>query len=261
MAATMTTAPADLTERQWQILATIASSVSERGYSPTMREIASAVGLASPSSVKHQLEALETKGYIRRDPKSPRAIVIDDKAHAALGTPGAGGGPGADDEPGGPDEISAARQAGRGGGRPAAQHRAQQAAIDFLGEAAIDTTPVPLVGRIAAGGPILAEQMIEDVFTLPTQLVGSGELFMLQVQGDSMIDAAICDGDWVVVRQQDDADNGQIVAAMIDGEATVKTLRRKDGHQWLMPANSAYTPIWGDDARILGKVVSVLRAL
>jgi repressor LexA len=120
---------------------------------------------------------------------------------------------------------------------------------------------VPLVGRIAAGGPILAEEAIEDIFPLPRQLVGGGTLFLLKVVGDSMINAAIADGDWVVVRQQEDAENGDIVAAMIDGEATVKTLKRSDGHVWLMPHNPAYTPILGDEATILGRVVTVLRRL
>jgi repressor LexA len=120
---------------------------------------------------------------------------------------------------------------------------------------------VPLVGRIAAGGPVLAEQAIEDVFPLPREIVGEGELFLLKVTGDSMVDAAITDGDWVVVRQQPDADNGEIVAAMIDGEATVKTFKRKGGHIWLMPHNEAYEPIPGDDATVLGKVVAVLRRL
>ncbi|GAA2019600.1 repressor LexA [Nakamurella flavida] len=120
---------------------------------------------------------------------------------------------------------------------------------------------VPLVGRIAAGGPILAEQHVEDVFPLPRELVGEGTLFLLRVVGDSMIDAAITDGDWVVVRQQPVAENGDIVAAMIDGEATVKTYRRKDGHIWLMPHNAAYEPIPGDEAVILGRVVTVLRKI
>jgi len=120
---------------------------------------------------------------------------------------------------------------------------------------------VPLVGRIAAGGPILAEQAVEDVFPLPRQLVGDGQLFMLKVVGDSMVDAAICDGDWVVVRQQPVADNGEIVAAMLDGEATVKTFRRRDGHIWLLPHNPAYDPIDGDKAQILGRVVAVLRRI
>jgi repressor LexA len=117
------------------------------------------------------------------------------------------------------------------------------------------------VGRIAAGGPILAEQAVEDVFPLPRQVVGEGTLFMLQVQGDSMVDAAICDGDWVVVRQQQVADNGDVVAAMIDGEATVKTFKRTDGHIWLMPHNPAYQPINGDEATVLGRVTAVLRSL
>ncbi|AXI79743.1 transcriptional repressor LexA [Peterkaempfera bronchialis] len=123
------------------------------------------------------------------------------------------------------------------------------------------TSYVPLVGRIAAGGPILAEQTVEDVFPLPRQLVGDGELFALKVSGDSMIEAAICDGDWVTVRRQPVAENGDIVAAMIDGEATVKRLKREDGHIWLMPHNASYEPIPGDNATILGKVVAVLRRI
>jgi repressor LexA len=119
---------------------------------------------------------------------------------------------------------------------------------------------VPLVGRIAAGGPILAEESVEDVLALPRQLVGEGRLFMLTVVGDSMTDAAITDGDMVVVRQQQDANNGDIVAALLDEEATVKVLRREEGgHVWLMPRNEAYEPINGDDATILGKVVAVMR--
>jgi repressor LexA len=118
---------------------------------------------------------------------------------------------------------------------------------------------VPLVGRIAAGGPILAEESVEDVFPLPRQLVGDGELFVLKVVGDSMTEAAIVDGDWVTVRRQQVAENGDIVAAMLDGEATVKRFKREDGHVWLLPHNSAYEPILGDEATILGKVVAVLR--
>jgi repressor LexA len=120
---------------------------------------------------------------------------------------------------------------------------------------------VPVLGRIAAGGPILAEQAVEDVFPLPRELVGEGTLFMLQVKGDSMLDAAICDGDWVVVRQQPNANNGDIVAAMLDGEATVKTYRNRDGHVWLMPQNAAFDPIAGDHATILGRVVTVVRRI
>jgi repressor LexA len=120
---------------------------------------------------------------------------------------------------------------------------------------------VPVVGRIAAGGPVLAEQAVEDVFPLPKELVGEGSLFLLRVAGDSMVEAAITDGDWVVVRQQPSAENGDIVAAMIDGEATVKTFKRRDGHVWLLPHNPAYQPIPGDEATVLGRVVTVLRRL
>ena len=122
-----------------------------------------------------------------------------------------------------------------------------------------DAAMVPLVGRIAAGIPITAEQQVDEVFPLPRQLVGKGDLFMLKVVGESMIDAAICDGDWVVVRQQKTAENGDIVAAMLDDEATVKVFRQRDGHTWLLPRNTAFEPILGDYAEVLGKVVAVLR--
>ncbi|WP_347754044.1 transcriptional repressor LexA [Agrococcus sp. ProA11] len=122
-------------------------------------------------------------------------------------------------------------------------------------------TFVPMVGRIAAGIPITAEEQIDEVYPLPKELVGGGDLFMLKVVGDSMIDAAICDGDWVVVRQQRDAVNGDIVAAMLDEEATVKVFKQRDGHTWLLPRNSAFEPIVGDEAEVLGKVVAVLRSI
>ncbi|MEO2131920.1 MAG: transcriptional repressor LexA [Microbacterium sp.] len=155
--------------------------------------------------------------------------------------------------------------------RDAGKTRAMEVLIDLPGVAAenpADISPsvgdaamVPLVGRIAAGAPITADQQIEEIFPLPRQLVGKGDLFMLRVSGESMIDAAICDGDWVVVRSQPTADNGDIVAAMLDGEATVKAFRQRDGHTWLLPRNSAFEPILGDDATVLGKVVAVLRAV
>ncbi|WP_125107246.1 MULTISPECIES: transcriptional repressor LexA [Gulosibacter] len=147
----------------------------------------------------------------------------------------------------------------------------QARTIELLVDVAIDevepsitpgpTALVPLVGRIAAGVPITAEQQVEEVFPLPRQVVGDGELFLLLVSGDSMIDAAICDGDWVVVRQQPTANNGDIVAAMLDGEATVKVFRQRDGHTWLLPRNSNYEPILGDEATVLGKIVAVLRSV
>ena len=155
--------------------------------------------------------------------------------------------------------------------RDAGKTRAMEVLIDLPGmstENPADTAPsvgdaamVPLVGRIAAGVPITAEQQVEEIFPLPRQLVGKGDLFMLKVSGDSMIDAAICDGDWVVVRQQQTAENGDIVAAMLDNEATVKVFRQRDGHTWLLPRNSNFEPILGDHAEVLGKVVTVLRSL
>ena len=212
-----------LTQRQRRVLEVIRDSIDRRGYPPSVREIGEAVGLSSASSVAHQLSVLQKKGWLRRDPNRPRALDVrlpEDSPHALP-------------------------------------------ALSELAAATPDGTPaptyVPLVGRIAAGGPVLAEQAVEDVFPLPRELVGEGTLFMLKVVGDSMVEAAICDGDWVVVRQQPTAENGEIVAAMIDGEATVKTYKRRDGHVWLLPHNAAYEPIPGDDATVLGRVVSVLR--
>jgi len=124
-----------------------------------------------------------------------------------------------------------------------------------------DIVHVPLVGRIAAGIPITAEQNVDDMFALPRQMVGQGNVFMLKVQGDSMIDAAICDGDYVVVREQKTAENGDIVAAMLDHEATVKVFKQRDGNTWLLPRNSAYEPIDGSFAEVMGKVVAVIRSV
>ncbi|WP_159793301.1 transcriptional repressor LexA [Puerhibacterium puerhi] len=231
-----------LTPRQRRVLETIRTSVETRGYPPTMREIGEAVGLASPSSVKHQLTTLERKGYLRRDPNRPRAIEVVDPA----------------------DQEHGAAEAG-GEARPAAPAPTVTPLVAQLpgadDELVSAPSYVPVVGRIAAGGPILAEQLVEDVFPLPRQLVGDGELFLLKVQGDSMVDAAICDGDWVVVRRQPVAENGEVVAAMLDGEATVKTFKRERGHLWLLPQNPAYAPIPGDEAQVLGRVVAVLRSL
>jgi repressor LexA len=212
-----------LSDKQREILGVIQASVARRGYPPSMREIAEAVGLASLSSVSHQLGQLELSGYLRRDPNRPRAleVLIDLE--------------------------------------PDPSHSVESDALP--GPSVGDAAMVPLVGRIAAGIPITADQMVEEVVPLPRQLVGKGELFMLTVVGDSMIDAAICDGDWVVVRQQNTAENGEIVAAMLDNEATVKVFKQRDGHTWLLPQNSAYEPILGDHATVLGKVVAVLRSI
>jgi repressor LexA len=208
--------PADehgLTTRQLKILQAIKAALLTNGYPPSMREIGAAAGLASPASVQYQLQALEKKGFIRRDPSRGRALeVLLPGEHSQLTTTD-------------------------------------------------KTRMVPLVGRIAAGGPILAEQLIEETFPLPESIVGQGDLFMLKVIGDSMIDAAICDGDYVVIRSQKNCEKGEIIAAMIDGEATVKTFSRTDGHIWLLPANDSYAPIDGDTCEILGKVTAVLRSI
>ncbi|WP_323961964.1 transcriptional repressor LexA [Arthrobacter sp. JZ12] len=222
--------PKGLTPRQKKILETIQRSVAAHGYPPSMREIGDTVGLASLSSVTHQLAQLERMGYIRRDPKRPRAMEI--LLPLTL----------AEDAPREAPDLTVADP-------------------ELSPSSAVDAAMVPLVGRIAAGGPILADQLVEDVMPLPRQLVGHGELFMLRVSGDSMIDAAICDGDWVVVRRQNNAENGDVVAALLDDEATVKTFRQRDGHTWLLPQNTSYEPILGDHATIMGKVVSVMRAL
>jgi repressor LexA len=213
-----------LTVRQQRVLDVIKQTVLDRGYPPSIREIGEAVGLTSSSSVAHQLKALQTKGFLRRDPNRPRAVEVLPTGEPSRGTA---------------VEVD---PTGSGDARPTPAY-------------------VPVLGRIAAGGPILAEQALDDVFPLPRSLVGEGELFLLRVAGDSMIDAAITDGDWVVVRQQPVAENGDIVAAMLDGEATVKTFRRDEGHVWLLPANDAYAPIPGDEATILGRVTAVLRRL
>ena len=214
--------PADatgLTPRQRRVLEVIRDSVERRGYPPSMREIGEAVGLTSTSSVAHQLSTLQRKGFLRRDANRPRAVDVR-----------------------------------------TAEDMAHIVTTDVAGSDALpEPTFVPVLGRIAAGSPILAEEAVEDVFPLPKELVGEGSLFLLKVVGDSMVDAAICDGDWVVVRQQNVADNGDIVAAMIDGEATVKTFKRRDGHVWLLPHNPNYAPIPGDEATVLGRVVTVLR--
>jgi repressor LexA len=213
----------DLSARQRKIIQAIDDSVQRCGYAPTIREIGAAAGLASTSSVSYQLSILAKKGYLSRDPRRPRTAVVRPSADRAIQEP--------PDDPRTDVDVPRVAQ-------------------------------VPLVGRIAAGEPILAEQSIEDTFSLPRQLVGEGKLIMLKVVGDSMINAAIADGDWVVVRLESDVENGDIVAATIDGvevEGTVKTLKRSDGHVWLMPHNPVYAPILGDDAAIVGKVVAVLR--
>ncbi|HEV2346513.1 MAG TPA: transcriptional repressor LexA [Actinocrinis sp.] len=238
-----------LTDRQCRVLEVIQESIDRRGYPPSMREIGEAVGLQSTSSVRHQLVVLENKGFIRRDPNRPRAYIVR-----------------------GPSDPTQAWRARMAQSHTTPPVTGQTVPADSptsrslpAGGSVGATEYVPLVGRIAAGGPILAEEEIEELIPMPRDLVGDGTLFALTVVGDSMVDAAIWDGDTVVVRQQPTAESGEIVAAMIDGEATIKQLKLQNTpsgrHVWLMPRNAAYDPIPGDEASILGRVVAVMRRL
>ncbi|GGI06626.1 LexA repressor [Egicoccus halophilus] len=207
----------DLTPRQRAILEVIHAHVDAHGYPPSVREIGDAVGLKSTSSVHAQLETLEGKGYLRRDPTKPRALELGRDLELGLQL------------------------------RPGASRN------------------VPLVGEIAAGGPILAEERVDAVYALPKELVGEGQLFLLRVRGESMIEAGVLDGDLVVVREQASVEQGEMCAVLIEGEATVKFFRRtRTGDVFLDPANAAYEPIPivpGQDARIMGKVVTVMRSV
>ncbi len=221
-----------LTPVQARVRQFIGDFTERSGHPPSYREIAQAVGLASLSSVALHVRTLQKKGYLAHEPGRPRTAVLrPGRAVPVQPEPSAAAGP--------------------------------VVAADLRNAAY-----VPLAGRVAAGEPILSGEQVlpadsaEDAFVLPRQLVGEGELFMLRVSGDSMIGAGITDGDLVVIREQSDAENGDIVAALIDGvevEGTVKTLKRSDGHTWLMPQNPAYTPILGDKATIVGRLVAVLR--
>lgn len=222
-----------LTDRQRNIINAIQNNIKIHGFPPSFREIGEAVGLRSPSSVKHQLRTLEDKGILRINANKGRAIEILDNSIV---------------ESNSNNKIN--------------ENSSRVANISaYESDSVINSRDVPLVGRIAAGAPITAEQHIEDVMRLPERLTGTGNLFMLEVHGDSMIDAAICDGDYVVVREQHEAINGDIVAALLDNEATVKTFRNDHGHVWLIPHNPAYSPIDGSHATIMGKVVTVLRKI
>jgi repressor LexA len=251
----MTSNPADwrppvpyteLSERQQEIMQFLWNCPSS--YPPSMCEIGKAVGLAAQSAVRYQLDQLEAKGWTRRHPRHSRALEwrwpngelpvrpdLPDTHYLHPAVP--------------PDQD-----------QDQATVDASQDELDIPSQ---ETAYVPLIGSIAAGMPILAEEAVEDVFPLPRRIVGDGTLFLLRVRGDSMKDAAIVNGDWVVVRKHHKAENGEIVAAMVDGEATVKTLRRDEEKKqlWLLPRNSAYLPIRGEDVTVLGKVVAVLRSL
>lgn len=217
-----------LTDRQRRILEVIRDAVVLRGYPPSIREIGDAVDLQSTSSVAYQLRQLEEKGFLRRDPNKPRAVDVRMM----------------------PDD-----------GKPKAGPKTGWKKAKAKPEDATPANFIPVVGSIAAGNPILAEQNIEEYYPLPAEIVGDGELFMLQVVGESMRDAGILNGDWVVVRSQPVAEEGEFVAAMIEGEATVKEFHKDSSGVWLLPHNDAFSPIPAENADIMGKVVSVLRKL
>jgi repressor LexA len=216
-----------LSARQRRILEVIRDAVLLRGYPPSIREIGDAAGLQSTSSVAYQLKQLEEKGFLRRDPNKPRAVDVRHLEPA--------------DKP--------------------AKKKAPQSEPEIPAEAG-SVNYIPVVGRIAAGSPITAEENIDTYYPLPDEIVGGGDLYMLQVVGESMKDAGILDGDWVIIRSQSVAEEGEFVAALLDGEeATVKEFHRDSTGVWLLPHNDAFDPIKGDDAEIMGKVVSVIRKL
>ena len=212
-----------ITKRQQQIYDFIRSYQTEKGYPPSVREMAAAVGLSSPSTVHAHLSALEAHGLIKRDKTKPRALEVFEQE-------------------GNPDNNLSISQES-----PVAEMRG--------------VVSLPLVGRVAAGMPILAEQNIEDTFTIPTEIASDSSSFILEVHGNSMINVGIYNGDYIIVREQPSAMKGDIVVAMIDGSATVKTFYKERGRVRLQPENDAMEPIFADNPTILGKVVALLRRL
>lgn len=206
-----------ITKRQQQIYDYIRSYQEEKGYPPSVREMAAAVGLSSPSTVHAHLNALEERGLIKRDRTKPRAIEVFN------------------------EDGSSAKQ------NPGAETETR------------GSITLPFVGRVAAGMPILAEQNIEDTFTVPTEIATDASSFILEVHGESMINVGIYNGDYIIVREQHSATNGEIIVAMIDGEATVKTFYKEQGRVRLQPENDTMEPIYADNPTILGKVVALMR--
>lgn len=209
--------PQKITKRQQAVLNCIEQCIREKGYGPTVREICTSLGLSSPSTVHVHLNALESKGYIKRDPLKSRSIALAYSIDEDIVV---------DDEP----ELR-------------------------------NVVDVPLVGDVAAGVPILAEQNITNTISLPTEIVGDSPSFMLSVRGDSMIDIGINDGDYIVVKEQPVANNGDIVVAIVEDGATVKRFYKEHDHIRLQPENSAMDPIIVENCSIAGKVVAVFRRL
>ena len=210
-----------LSRRQQCIYEFICSYTNDHGYPPSVREIGTAVGLASPSTVHMHLKTLEERGYIKRDSKKPRTIEVVGES----------------------------------------DNSNSNSIVNVRQDLVSDTIALPLVGSVAAGIPILAEQNVEEILTLPTSIVGDSSSFILRVRGRSMIEAGIYDGDYLVVTEQHFAHDGDIVVALIDDSATVKTFYREDGVVRLQPENSQMQPIYIKDPTILGRVTALIRSL
>lgn len=211
-----------ISKRQQSIYDFICAYTKDHGYPPSVREIGSAVGLASPSTVHMHLKSLEEKGYIHRDSKKPRTIELVDAPQVNTGN---------------------------------------NPVINVHQDLATNTISLPLVGRVAAGVPILAEQNVEEVLTLPTSVVGDSSSFILRVRGQSMINVGIFDGDYIVVKEQHEAHDGEIIVALIDDSATVKTFYREKNFVRLQPENDAMEPIFVQNPTILGRVTALIRSM
>ena len=224
MTKVVTLARGTLGKRQLAIYDFIRSYSEEHGYPPSVREIGAAVGLASPSTVHMHLKVLEEHGLIKRDSKKPRTIEVMGKQATE------------------PVEDG-------------------QALASVAQDPASNSISLPLVGRVAAGTPILAEQNVEETLTLPTSIVGDSSSFILRVRGDSMVNAGIFDGDYIVVKEQHEAHDGEIVVALLDDSATVKTFYREADRVRLQPENDLMEPIYVKDPVILGRVTALVRSL
>jgi repressor LexA len=212
-----------LSKRQMAIYEYICTYTREKGYPPSVREIGAAVGLASPSTVHMHLKVLQERGFIKRDSKKPRTIEV--VSHESSESP------------------------------------EQPKVVSPTEDVASNEMHLPLVGRVAAGMPILAEQNVEETLTLPTSIVGDASSFILRVRGESMINAGIYDGDYIVVKEQDDAHDGEIVVALIDDSATVKTFYRERDRIRLQPENDTMDPIYVTNPTILGRVTALIRSI
>lgn len=220
-----------LKDRERKILTYMKEEIRKKGYPPTVREMCTALGIKSTSTTHKDLENLERKGYIKKDPAKPRALMIIDP------------------DSGHRFEVHEETPAAYG-----SSDRTERS----------DVVDVPVIGRIAAGTPILAEQNIDDTIPVPSRFLSKGNSFMLTVKGESMVEAGIMDGDYILVQQQNTANNGDIVVAMVDGfesEATVKTFYKENGHIRLQPQNQYMSPIIVSDVKILGLVKGVFRYL